>query len=139
MTSLRRTQRPKTPATCHSTFQGGGETTIPLAGVNGLPTPYTEWQKVVFSDKTRFVLGTDDNRVGVWRRPGERIQIEEELLHKSDDEASGQKKHGKTPPADNSAHLSKRHFMSHIPPTPVKREPSRHFKVCCSRNDADGI
>ncbi|GFW52951.1 HTH_Tnp_Tc3_2 domain-containing protein [Trichonephila clavipes] len=31
----------------------------------------TDWQKVVFSDKSRFVLGTDDNRVLVWRRPGE--------------------------------------------------------------------
>ncbi|GFU46098.1 transposable element Tcb2 transposase [Trichonephila clavipes] len=30
----------------------------------------TNWQKVVFSDESRFVLGTDDNRVWVWRRPG---------------------------------------------------------------------
>ncbi|GFY25125.1 transposable element Tc1 transposase [Trichonephila clavipes] len=30
----------------------------------------TYWQKVVFSDESRFVLGTDDNRVRVWRRPG---------------------------------------------------------------------
>ncbi|GFV57463.1 transposable element Tc1 transposase [Trichonephila clavipes] len=30
----------------------------------------TDWQKVVFSDEFRFVLGTDDNRVWVWRRPG---------------------------------------------------------------------
>ncbi|GFX92747.1 transposable element Tcb1 transposase [Trichonephila clavipes] len=29
----------------------------------------TDWQKVVFSDEYRFVLGTDDNRVRVWRRP----------------------------------------------------------------------
>ncbi|GFV53855.1 transposable element Tcb1 transposase [Trichonephila clavipes] len=29
-------------------------------------------QNVVFSDESRFVLGTDDNRVRVWRRPGER-------------------------------------------------------------------
>ncbi|GFV84698.1 transposable element Tcb2 transposase [Trichonephila clavipes] len=29
------------------------------------------WQKDVFSDESRFVLGTDDNRVRVWRRPGE--------------------------------------------------------------------
>ncbi|GFT79027.1 transposable element Tcb2 transposase [Trichonephila clavipes] len=28
----------------------------------------TDWQKVVFSDESRFVLGTDDNRVWVWRR-----------------------------------------------------------------------
>ncbi|GFT96052.1 transposable element Tc1 transposase [Trichonephila clavipes] len=32
----------------------------------------TEWQKVVFSDESRFVLGTEDNRVRVWRRPSER-------------------------------------------------------------------
>ncbi|GFU96981.1 transposable element Tcb2 transposase [Trichonephila clavipes] len=29
----------------------------------------TDWQKVVFSDESRFVLGTDDNRVRVWMRP----------------------------------------------------------------------
>ncbi|GFY02322.1 hypothetical protein TNCV_3502041 [Trichonephila clavipes] len=32
----------------------------------------TDWQKDVFSDESRFVLGTDDNRVRVWMRPGER-------------------------------------------------------------------
>ncbi|GFX39950.1 transposable element Tc1 transposase [Trichonephila clavipes] len=32
----------------------------------------TDWQKVVFRDESRFVLGTDDNRVRLWRRPGER-------------------------------------------------------------------
>ncbi|GFV21679.1 transposable element Tc1 transposase [Trichonephila clavipes] len=32
----------------------------------------TDWQKVVLSDESRFVLGTDDNRVRVWRRPGKR-------------------------------------------------------------------
>ncbi|GFX31820.1 transposable element Tc1 transposase [Trichonephila clavipes] len=32
----------------------------------------TDWQKVVFSDESRFVLETDDNRVRMWRRPGER-------------------------------------------------------------------
>ncbi|GFS68143.1 transposable element Tc1 transposase [Trichonephila clavipes] len=32
----------------------------------------TDWQKVVFSDESWFVLGTDDNRVRVWRHPGER-------------------------------------------------------------------
>ncbi|GFV27550.1 transposable element Tc1 transposase [Trichonephila clavipes] len=29
----------------------------------------TDWQKVVFSDECRFVLGTDCNRVRVWRHP----------------------------------------------------------------------
>ncbi|GFX36989.1 transposable element Tc1 transposase [Trichonephila clavipes] len=32
----------------------------------------TDWQKVVFNDESRFVLGTDDNRLRVWRCPGER-------------------------------------------------------------------
>ncbi|GFX25835.1 transposable element Tc1 transposase [Trichonephila clavipes] len=30
----------------------------------------TDWQKVVFRDESRFVLGTDDNRARVGRRPG---------------------------------------------------------------------
>ncbi|GFY18430.1 transposable element Tc1 transposase [Trichonephila clavipes] len=29
----------------------------------------TDWQKVLFSDESWFVLGTDDNRVRVWGRP----------------------------------------------------------------------
>ncbi|GFW69310.1 transposable element Tcb1 transposase [Trichonephila clavipes] len=32
----------------------------------------TDWQKIVISDESRFVLGTDDNRVRVWKRPCER-------------------------------------------------------------------
>ncbi|GFT89343.1 transposable element Tcb2 transposase [Trichonephila clavipes] len=32
----------------------------------------TNLQNVVLSDESRVVLGTDDNRVRVWRRPGER-------------------------------------------------------------------
>ncbi|GFW25586.1 transposable element Tc1 transposase [Trichonephila clavipes] len=32
----------------------------------------TDWQKFVFSDEFRFVLGTDDNHVRMWRHPGER-------------------------------------------------------------------
>ncbi|GFW73690.1 HTH_Tnp_Tc3_2 domain-containing protein [Trichonephila clavipes] len=35
----------------------------------------TDWQKVVFSDEYRFVLGTDDNRVRVGRYPGERYNF----------------------------------------------------------------
>ncbi|GFU64161.1 transposable element Tcb2 transposase [Trichonephila clavipes] len=31
----------------------------------------TDWQNVVFSDKSQFVLGSDDNRVRVWKCPGE--------------------------------------------------------------------
>ncbi|GFV69636.1 transposable element Tcb1 transposase [Trichonephila clavipes] len=32
----------------------------------------TDWQKVVFSDESRFILGIDDNLLRVWRCPGER-------------------------------------------------------------------
>ncbi|GFU71720.1 transposable element Tcb2 transposase [Trichonephila clavipes] len=32
----------------------------------------TDGQKVVFSEESRFILGTDDNRVRMWRHPGER-------------------------------------------------------------------
>ncbi|GFX70866.1 transposable element Tcb2 transposase [Trichonephila clavipes] len=32
----------------------------------------TDRQKVVLRDESRLVLGADDNRVRVWRRPGER-------------------------------------------------------------------
>ncbi|GFV38533.1 HTH_Tnp_Tc3_2 domain-containing protein [Trichonephila clavipes] len=40
----------------------------------------TDWQKVVFSDESWFILGTDDNRVRVWRRPGERYNSSHTLL-----------------------------------------------------------
>ncbi|GFV19209.1 transposable element Tcb2 transposase [Trichonephila clavipes] len=40
----------------------------------------TDWQKVVFSDESRFVLGTDDNRVRVWRCPGERYNSPHTVL-----------------------------------------------------------
>ncbi|GFV41100.1 transposable element Tcb2 transposase [Trichonephila clavipes] len=31
----------------------------------------TDWQKIVFSDESQFVLGTDNYRIRVWRCPGE--------------------------------------------------------------------
>ncbi|GFU23462.1 transposable element Tcb2 transposase, partial [Trichonephila clavipes] len=40
----------------------------------------TVWQKVVFRDESRFVLGTDDNRVRVWRHPGERYNSPHTVL-----------------------------------------------------------
>ncbi|GFW24177.1 transposable element Tcb1 transposase [Trichonephila clavipes] len=40
----------------------------------------TDWQKGVFSDESRFVLGTDDNRVRVWRHPGERYNSPHTVL-----------------------------------------------------------
>ncbi|GFV76171.1 transposable element Tcb2 transposase [Trichonephila clavipes] len=39
-----------------------------------------DWQKVVFSDESRFVLGTDDNRVRVLRSPGERYNSPHNVL-----------------------------------------------------------
>ncbi|GFV45545.1 transposable element Tc1 transposase [Trichonephila clavipes] len=41
----------------------------------------TYWQNVVFSDESRFVLGTDDNRVRVWRHPGAIFQLDKARLH----------------------------------------------------------
>ncbi|GFU31453.1 transposable element Tc1 transposase [Trichonephila clavipes] len=43
----------------------------------------TDWQKVVFSDESRFVLGTDDNRVRVLRRPGEQYNSAHTVLRPS--------------------------------------------------------
>ncbi|GFX45027.1 transposable element Tcb1 transposase [Trichonephila clavipes] len=40
----------------------------------------TDWQKVVFSYESRFVLGTDDNRVRVWRHPRERYNSPHTVL-----------------------------------------------------------
>ncbi|GFV97509.1 transposable element Tcb1 transposase [Trichonephila clavipes] len=40
----------------------------------------TDWQNVVFSDESRFVLGTDDSRVRMWRRPGERYNSPHTVL-----------------------------------------------------------
>ncbi|GFW92188.1 transposable element Tcb2 transposase [Trichonephila clavipes] len=39
-----------------------------------------DWQKFVFSNESRFLLGTDDNRVRVWRRPGERYNSPHTVL-----------------------------------------------------------
>ncbi|GFX69686.1 HTH_Tnp_Tc3_2 domain-containing protein [Trichonephila clavipes] len=40
----------------------------------------TDWQKDVFSHESRFVSGTDDNRVRVWRRSGERYNSPHNVL-----------------------------------------------------------
>ncbi|GFU95108.1 transposable element Tc1 transposase [Trichonephila clavipes] len=39
-----------------------------------------DWKRVVFSDESRFVLGTDDNRVRVWRRLGKRYNSSHTVL-----------------------------------------------------------
>ncbi|GFW25615.1 transposable element Tcb2 transposase [Trichonephila clavipes] len=41
----------------------------------------TDWQKVEFSDESRFVLGTDDNCVSVWRCPGDRYNSPPPLFY----------------------------------------------------------
>ncbi|GFY11329.1 transposable element Tc1 transposase [Trichonephila clavipes] len=41
----------------------------------------TDWQKVVFSDESWFVLGTDDHRVRVCRRPGAILQQDNARPH----------------------------------------------------------
>ncbi|GFV61019.1 transposable element Tcb1 transposase [Trichonephila clavipes] len=40
----------------------------------------TDWQKVVLNDESRFVLGTDDNRVRMWRHPSERYNFSHTVL-----------------------------------------------------------
>ncbi|GFW95384.1 transposable element Tcb2 transposase [Trichonephila clavipes] len=40
----------------------------------------TDWQKVMFSDESRLVLGTDDNRKRVWRRPGDSQSYVDDIL-----------------------------------------------------------
>ncbi|GFS54189.1 transposable element Tcb2 transposase [Trichonephila clavipes] len=40
----------------------------------------TGWKKVVFSDESRFVLGTNDNCVRVWSCPGERYHSPHTVL-----------------------------------------------------------
>ncbi|GFW00675.1 hypothetical protein TNCV_2284211 [Trichonephila clavipes] len=43
----------------------------------------TDWQKFVFCDESRFVLGADDNRVRVWRCPGERYNSSHTVLRRT--------------------------------------------------------
>ncbi|GFU24263.1 hypothetical protein TNCV_3395851 [Trichonephila clavipes] len=43
--------------------------------------------------------------------------------------ASKQKNPGRPPSVDSPAHLSEENFISHILPTPTKREPTRQYKV----------
>ncbi|GFU08631.1 piggyBac transposable element-derived protein 4 [Nephila pilipes] len=57
------------------------------------------------------------------------VQVVEELLHKYDDAASGQKNLGRPPTRDNPNRLTERHFISHVPPTPAKHEPTRQCKI----------
>ncbi|GFS66998.1 hypothetical protein TNCV_2527861 [Trichonephila clavipes] len=45
------------------------------------------------------------------------------------DTASGQRNYDRPPTMDNPASLIERHFISHIPPTPAKRELIRQCKV----------
>ncbi|GFY10443.1 hypothetical protein TNCV_1463331 [Trichonephila clavipes] len=51
---------------------------------------------------------------------------------------TGQNNPDRPPTVDNPAHFTERHFISHIPPTPAKREPTRYCKVYCSKMNANG-
>ncbi|GFV62243.1 hypothetical protein TNCV_985071 [Trichonephila clavipes] len=48
------------------------------------------------------------------------------------------KKHGGPHTLDKPTCLIERHFISHISPTPAKREPTRLCEVCSSKKDANG-
>ncbi|GFT27825.1 hypothetical protein TNCV_10431 [Trichonephila clavipes] len=67
------------------------------------------------------------------------MQVVEELLHKYDDEVSRQKNPRRSLIIGYPARLSERHFISHIPRTRVKREPTRQCKVWCSKKDVNEI
>ncbi|GFY13301.1 transposable element Tcb2 transposase [Trichonephila clavipes] len=68
-----------------------GHEKVPTCGKLGLERPGSprgerieglcDWEKVVFGDESRFVLGTDDNRVRVWRRPGAIFQQDNARPH----------------------------------------------------------
>ncbi|GFX86056.1 piggyBac transposable element-derived protein 4 [Trichonephila clavipes] len=62
--------------------------------------------------------------------------VEESIQMYSDrDNCSGPGRPSSTP---NTLRLTARHFASHIPPNPIKREPRRQYAVCCSIKDANG-
>ncbi|GFW16820.1 hypothetical protein TNCV_2759481 [Trichonephila clavipes] len=52
--------------------------------------------------------------------------------------ASGQMNPGGPPTVANPAHLTERHFIFPILPTSAKHQPTRHYKVCCSKKDTNG-
>ncbi|GFV92548.1 hypothetical protein TNCV_1744531 [Trichonephila clavipes] len=66
-----------------------------------------------------------------------RIQAVEKLFYKYNDAASALKNRGRPSTLDNPARLTERQFIPHIPPTLVKREPTRHCKVGCLKKDAN--
>ncbi|GFW82724.1 hypothetical protein TNCV_3492951 [Trichonephila clavipes] len=59
----------------------------------------------------------------------------EEVLHKYDAAASGQKNPGRPPTVEKPVRLTKRHFISCILPSPVKRELTRQIKVYCLKEE----
>ncbi|GFU13864.1 piggyBac transposable element-derived protein 4 [Trichonephila clavipes] len=62
--------------------------------------------------------------------------VEESIRKYSDrDNCSGP---GRSSSTLNPLRLTARHFASHIPSNPIKREPRRQCAVCCSRKDANG-
>ncbi|GFX57315.1 piggyBac transposable element-derived protein 4 [Trichonephila clavipes] len=65
-----------------------------------------------------------------------RLRMVEESIQKysNRDNCSGPGRPSSTP---NPLRLTARHFASHIPPNPIKREPRRQCAVCCSIKDAN--
>ncbi|GFX44658.1 transposable element Tcb2 transposase [Trichonephila clavipes] len=61
----------KSPFPC-TPFNTGTSATAPTVVPSQINVECHRLANVVFSDESRFVLGTDDNRVGVWRCPGQR-------------------------------------------------------------------
>ncbi|GFT14809.1 transposable element Tc1 transposase [Trichonephila clavipes] len=71
----------------------------------------TDWQKVVFSGESRYVLGTDDNRVRVWRRPGERYNSLHTVLRQTA-RTAGIKQDNACPHTERVAQDFPRHFQT---------------------------
>lgn len=62
-----------------------------------------------------------------------RLEIIEEIFEKNLQHPSRQNQ-GEA----NISRLVDRHFISHIPPNPIKKEPRRRCVVCCSKMDKNG-
>ncbi|GFW92259.1 hypothetical protein TNCV_3541451 [Trichonephila clavipes] len=54
------------------------------------------------------------------------------------DTCSRQKNPGRPPTVDKPVRFTGRHFISHVTPNPMKRQPTRHCKVWGSKKDARG-
>ncbi|GFX03534.1 HTH_Tnp_Tc3_2 domain-containing protein [Trichonephila clavipes] len=80
--ATRKTSRREDRRSCGKHFwtPHGTSTTASTVVPSHINGNVTDWQKIVFSEESRFVLGTDDNRIRVWRRPGERYNSPHTVL-----------------------------------------------------------